>query len=298
MKDHRRNEIKVGLTVLFGLLLLLFGVASFKNWTLGTSDYQLTIRFPTSASLQMGDEVSVNGVRAGRVESVMLDRNTVLVRARIQTEYPLRQDATARIQMLELMGGKKIELQQGTSEAPFDLNMVMNGSVDPDIAGALGMVGNFEGDVKRISGKTTELLDNVNNVVGDREFITSLKEAVENLRVISSEVRQLVSANRSNANTIADNVVKLTNRVDTLLTETRPFINSALRKSDHAITSADSLMSEVHSLVTEIRESKGLVSRLLHDQALSRRLDTMLTRVDSLTSIIINGEFVTRVKLW
>lgn len=298
MKEEQRNEIKVGLTVIAGLLVLLFGFSVFKNWSIGKDQYELRMHFPQSSGLQRGDQVSVNGVRCGEVADVRLENGGVLVTALIESDVVVHQDAVPVIQMLELMGGKKIDIRQSSSGAPADAGFVLRGRVDPDIAGALGVLGQAEGDITSITAQTDSLLRSLNAVVGDKALISSVKETVANLHAITGDLRGYVSRNDDKLDRITGNLLRLTDRADTLLADLQPRIGTGIDKAETVLGNTDSLVTDVRSLLAEIRDSRGLLHTALHDTTLVRRIDAMLVKLDSLSSIIINGEFRTRVSLF
>jgi phospholipid/cholesterol/gamma-HCH transport system substrate-binding protein len=297
MTKQRKNEFLVGLTVLVGLLILLFAFSYFKEWNTGRGTYALTMRFPTSAGVQAGDIVTVNGVRAGKVEQVTIQRNAVLVRALLAEEFALSEDAHPVIQMLELMGGKKIEISQGVSNVPLDVTKELAGSVDPDIAGALALVGQLQGDVRSIAEKANRLLDNLNAVAGDSSMIAALKTTVRTLDVLARDMRRLVSENAGNANEIAGHVATLTHRADSLLAVFPPRVQRSLDRADRTLVGADSLVTDIRGVVTELRTGQGLVPRLLNDTTLARNVDRLLQKVDSLTDIINGGQLRIKIRL-
>jgi len=171
----------------------------------------------------------------------------------------------------------------------------MRGLVDPDIAGALGMVGELGGDVTTLAGKAGQLMDNTNTIIGDPQFVAALRDAIVNLKTASGDLRSMLSDNRNNVKEIAATVVTLTRRVDTLLTETRPMMNRLVRRSERVLGTADTLLTDIHSFLTEIRMSNGIVNKALHDSTLNRRIDVLVAKLDSLSSIIIDGQL--RIKL-
>lgn len=298
MKEQQRNEIKVGLTVVTGLLILLAGFTVFKDWSIGRSEYRLQVHFPHSAGLESGDQVSVNGVRSGKVASVELENGGVLVTALIESDVQVYRDARPVIQMLELMGGKKIEIRQGIDGTPVGPDDVLVGSVDPDIAGALGLLGEMKGDVQDIATQSDSLLRNLNAVVGDRRFIGSLKETAANLHALSAELRIYMERNSENINDLTVNLASLTGRVDTMLFELRPAVEGSLEKSDRVLTGADSLITDVRGLLREVRDSRGMLHAAIHDTSLVGRMDRMLMKFDTLASILIEGEFNTNIDLF
>ena len=116
MNNEKKTEIKVGITIIVALLLFIFVYGWAKNFSLNSNNKLLYIKFPTVAGLEIGDMVSVNGVRKGLVESITSDDNHALVQVIFNEEVNLKQDATFSIMMLDLMGGKKIEIKAGDSD--------------------------------------------------------------------------------------------------------------------------------------------------------------------------------------
>ena len=298
MKNQRRNEIKVGLTVLVGVLILLFGFSVFKNWTIGKAEYMIHIEFPTSAGLQPGDQVSVNGVRVGRVTSVKLKNGGVLVDAMIESGVLVFRDAVPVIQMLELMGGKKIDIQQGADGDPADVGVLLRGKVDPDIAGALGALGDVQGNITDIGLQADSLLRNLNSIVGDQHFIASVKETMVNFHRLSEDLRGYVARNEGNIDKLTANLVSLTSRTDAMLSELQPRLGAGLDLTERTLGGVDTLIIDIRGMLSEIRHGRGMLNTVLFDTSLARRMDAMVSKLDSISNIIINGKFTTRISLF
>lgn len=297
MKNQRRNEIMVGFTVLAGIVILLFGFAEFKEWQLSSSRYTLRVRFTTASGLEVNDPVFLNGIKVGEVDAITFEQRSIIVELAISNEYRIPTDSRVSIQMLELMGGKKVDITQGLATTMLESGAEVKGAVEPDISGALSFVGSLEGDVRGITGNANRILDHVNGIVGDPAVIAGIKESAENLRVLSRDLRSMVTENRGSVKTITGTVDRLSRRVDSLLVTLTPGVEQGLRTANSALTRGDSLLASVQTLVTEIRESRGLVHTVLHDTTLTARIDKMLAKTDSLASIIINGDFKVRIRL-
>jgi phospholipid/cholesterol/gamma-HCH transport system substrate-binding protein len=295
MNEQRRTEIRVGVTVIAGLLVLLLGFTFFKEWRLSGGTYTLAMRFENSSGLQPGDPVMVNGVRAGKVSLVKVDKNTVLVKAEIDQEYQLTEDAVPTIQMLELMAGKKVEIRQGASARLLEPGTELRGAVDPDISGAFGVLGSLRGKIEQMAEKANTLLDNSNGMLGDKEFTGAIKQTVTHLEVISRDMQTLIAANKNNVNELSETLTRMTRRVDTMLVELRPKASRGLDAADRLAGRADSLLTDVHDVVTQIRDSKGLLHKVLSDSTLNPRLDRLFAKLDTVTQIIIDGQL--RIKL-
>ena len=79
MNEDKKTEVKVGITVLAAIIVFIFIYGWAKNFDLTSNEKNLTIKFETVAGLELGDLVSVNGVRKGLVNSVTTKDNFALV---------------------------------------------------------------------------------------------------------------------------------------------------------------------------------------------------------------------------
>lgn len=68
MKNSRATEIKVGVTVLLGLLVFIWVLGWAKNFSVSSSDNIVRVSFNKVSGLEIGNNVTVNGVRKGSVK--------------------------------------------------------------------------------------------------------------------------------------------------------------------------------------------------------------------------------------
>ena len=115
MKNERKTEIRVGLTVLVGILVFIWILGWAKNFSLQSNEQLIKVRFINVSGLEIGDQVTVNGMRKGYVKEMIVEPNNVVVELSIDNDIKLKEDASFAISMLDLMGGKKVEVFPGTS---------------------------------------------------------------------------------------------------------------------------------------------------------------------------------------
>ena len=296
MKEKQKNELKVGITVLFGIVILLYGFFQLKEWSVST-EYPLTIRFSTSAGLQKGDVVSINGVKSGKVESVVIDGNSILARVLLSEDIRLTSDAKASIQMLELMGGKKIEIMQGSSPTLLDRSKIMTGTVEPDIAGALSIVGDVKGDVVQLSSNANKLLINLNKLLGDEELHSSVKSSFANLNQTMVELKGMIAENRAHAKKITENLSNLTAELDTLAKESRPKITTTLDRTASTLAQTDTLFSEIKLLLRDVKQGQGFLHQALYDSTFSMRIDSLMGRLNKVMEVLLDNGVKVRIRL-
>jgi len=250
-------------------------------------------RMPASSGLEGGSPVVVNGVKRGRVTDVVNDKGSVLVKADIDDASDLREDASAVVTILEITGGKKIEITPGTSAKPFDINNEMPTTVAADLSGLVTSLGEVSGDaitlVRRldtISAALTDLLrdgsfsTDVKSITSDGAvFVTDLKTwfqrnkdplttSVRDLREITSQLRESVNRNEPK-------VSQIVARTDKVLLS----LEATLAKADGAIVGADSLIARINSIVQDVRTNKSLLNMLMYDDKVVGKLDTTLLSI-------------------
>src|ERR1019366_7174141 len=127
MTNEERTDIKVGLTVIAGIAVLLFGIGWAKGWSTSSKEIKYRAVFANSGGLEKGDPVTISGVTRGIVQNIELRQSDVLVTMAMSEHLDLRSDATASISMLELMSGKKVELHSGMSSQSLASNAIIPG---------------------------------------------------------------------------------------------------------------------------------------------------------------------------
>ena len=141
MKDQRKTEIRVGITVIVGLIIFFWILSWAKNFLLVSKEKTVQIRFDNVSGLEVGDFVTVNGVRKGNVHDIEEEKNDVLVTVSVNNDTDLRKDARFGLAMLDMMGGKKVEIKPGTSSEFLDYSKIQYGSFNSDIPAVMNLVG-------------------------------------------------------------------------------------------------------------------------------------------------------------
>ena len=113
MKSNKNLELKVGLLSIAAIILLVVGITLVKGISVSISQNVIRLRFEQSAGIQESAPVTINGVKRGSVTKVENDNGSVLISANLSDISDIKEDAFAKITMLEITGGKKIEIFPG-----------------------------------------------------------------------------------------------------------------------------------------------------------------------------------------
>lgn len=290
MDVTRSTEIRVGIVSILSIALLIGGIMLGKGISLNPSNKLIKIRSVSSGGAEPGSPVVINGVKRGQVTSVVNENGSVLISAELDDVSDLHGDASARITILEITGGKKIELTPGSSAEGFNLSKEIPATVSADIGGLVATLGDVSGNavsiVKRLDSLTGTLTDMTRDgqLVADVKTISSegalfvkdlrswfasnkdpLGQSIRDLRAIASQLRTSIDKNEPK-------VSRLVDRLDATLTS----IDGTIGRADRALTNADSLVRRIDSVLIEVKANKGLLNSIIYDEKFADRFDSTL----------------------
>lgn len=314
MKDHRKIELKVGIFSIVGTILLIVGLIVGRGYKVSVSMQTIKFRFPNSAGLQISSPVVVNGVKRGVVNNIQNDKGSVLVEASIDNIDDLRKDVSARISMLEVTGGKKIEVFPGISDQKFDPNFEIPGETAADIPELVTYLGALFDKTKTLISRLDTTLASSNQLIGDRKFIRDAKLSIENANQILNTTREILEINQENikqtlkdlrliVSSLKKDYSKYEPRLDNLTTQLDQIsqkTNKLLTSTDNSMRTVDSVLSQINIILNEVKNGDGIANRLIYDKDFSLQLDSALTQISEFISIIrkhgvnVNLRFGTR----
>lgn len=175
MRNERKTEIKVGLTVLVSIFIFIWILGWAKNFSINSNSKIVKVRFTNVSGLEIGDQATVNGLRKGYVDDMKVEPNNVLVEISLDNDVILKEDATFAISMLDLMGGKKIEIFPGNSSQVYDLSKVSEGLFYADIPSVLSLLGSMQDDFVTVLKDVKLSLSSVNKYLTDEKLSSDVK---------------------------------------------------------------------------------------------------------------------------
>ncbi|MBI4974219.1 MAG: MCE family protein [Candidatus Omnitrophica bacterium] len=121
MNGIKTFELKVGIFVLIGAVILFLIVFSIGDINLIKSGYHINVVFNFAAGIGPSAPVRLAGVGIGEVEGIRLfydekdKRTKAILSAWIQQDARIEEDARATVNTLGLLGEKYLEIIPGTS---------------------------------------------------------------------------------------------------------------------------------------------------------------------------------------
>lgn len=288
MKDERKTEIRVGLTVLVGILVFIWILGWAKNFSIKSNEYFIKIRFINVSGLEIGDQVTVNGMRKGYVKEMFVQPNNVLVELSIDNDVQLKKDASFAISMLDLMGGKKIEVFPGTSSQAYDNSKISEGTFYADVPSVMSLFGSVQDDLVTVLKDVKISLHSLNKYLTDEKLNADVKKSLSNLSLLTEKLNVMIAENRNDVRSLTKNAVELTETSNKLLSSNKENIDQLFIDLKNVFQKSDSLLSDLNSLTNETINKGNNVGKLLYDENIINDLKQTLKQVNELTSILID----------
>ena len=288
MRNERKTEIRVGLTVLVGILVFIWILGWAKNFSIRSNEHIIKVRFANVSGLEIGDQVTVNGMRKGYVKEMIVEPNNVLVELSIENDVQLKEDASFAISMLDLMGGKKIEVFPGTSSRVYDNNKISEGKFYADIPSVMSLFGSVQDDLVTVLRDVKISLHSMNNYLTDDKLNADVKKSLSNLSLLTEKLNAMISENRNDVRSLTQNAVELTETSNKILLTNKDNIDQLFVDLKSVFQKSDTLLTSLNSLTTETVNQQNNVGKLLYDENLIKDLKQTLKQVNELTSILID----------
>ncbi len=293
-----KTSYKVGLFVLIVSIVTGFLIIKFSGKEFGQSFKSYYVYLDDAQGLSKGADIQVKGVKAGKVEDITFENGKVKVLLHIKEEVPVYTDATVTIRTYGLMGDKYIYIEPGNSKSGLLAeNQIIQST--SKIASTEEMVN----QVQISAQKFTELMDNLNEAVGEDklkkliedfdkfaynandvviENKEDIRQAIENIRQITAEIRKELPNIVENLDKTLENTKNITaeNREDIrkLISSLKDLSISLKEKAPKTLDSIDKAASQVEQAVAENRQD--LKISIENIRKASNNLNQLLTKIN------------------
>lgn len=287
MRNPRATEIKVGITVLLGLIVFLWVLGWAKNFTLSSSDNLVKVIFSNVSGLEIGNNVTVNGVRKGHVKDFVIQGSNVIVTLSINSEVDMRKDAKFSLESTDLMGGRKIEVNPGTSDQDIDLSELQQGTYISDIAGMISLFSDIQDKIGIIANESVKTLKGINSLLDDENFIVGIKTSVANLNNLTAKLDKVLTENQQNIKEITENTKSITSDTKVFIQQNKENITQSLNNLNIVLTKSDSLITSLNYLAQQTATGGNNLGKILYDDSLYYDLTNSIKTLKELSTIIL-----------
>ena len=241
---------------------------------------KVTVQFGNVAGLDEKTAVRVAGVSVGKVSKIRLVEGKALVDVDLDPDVALRQGASASIESRGLLGEKYVELVPGPfGAAPLPDNAVIVGGVPVSFDEITKLARDIEVDIKSI---TTSLKESIGGPEGEER----LADIVQNMRLISQEVRAMVETNRvgvdatiANFRAFSSAMNDLVARVDSIVASNEGNVSGGLSNIREISEKLQTTTDNLNQITGRIREGEGTVGKLVQTDETHKNLNDALVAV-------------------
>lgn len=307
-----RKEIKIGLTVLAGLVLLYLAIAWTKSlhfFAANRNNFEIV--FQDVAGLKEGDPVTVFGYPSGNVEGIRLENTGAIVTINLRDDVVVKKDAQAEIRVKELMGGKLIALTPGLATANLASGERINGSTSLDFSSAFAKAGEFldkfdadkvddiVNNVSRIAESFAKVAEEIDSM-DTGALLEDVNQSADRLNGILAQVEQKqlvadIDNSLARINELADNADRTLNSfgdlADKVSDKTLPSVDQTLEQMNTLLKEADEMVDVLSDLTKQMKNQSTLAGKILYDEEMALKFD------DALFNLIKTMEHVRTKKI-
>jgi len=282
----RFSEVKVGITILVGILILFY--MSFrigKYGVFGESGYDLNVSFKNATGLDIRTPVKIAGVEVGRIKRITLDGFNALAVVTLKQSVRIPIDSKAILRTHGILGDKFIEIVPGNEQTMLAKgerikNVVEAPDLDQLFVSLSGAAKNFG-----------ETMGELKGIIGENEK-AGIKKTIENFQVVSSEFKGIVRDNKEKITRVVSNVDETMTGLKQIVkdVETGKGTLGQLVKDEKLYSDAKEAVSALKVISSDIEQGKGTIGKLVKDEAIYDEAKATITNIKELTDGIKKGE--------
>ena len=274
-----RNEIKIALVAVAGIVALFIGMNFLKGTHLFTGSKTYCFAFDDISGLTKSSPIYASGYQVGLVKDIIFDyshKNKTKVIAEMDKQMKIPTGTTAFISS-DVLGNIKVTLNIAPNRGEF----IQEGGLIPgDIdRGPMGEVTSMIPAVKQMLPKLDSILLSLNLLLADPAIASSVHNVQDMTANLTKTSREL--------NTI---VAKLHREIPGVVTKTNRILDHSetftanLSQVDVATTmrKVDEAMADVKAVTAKINSNEGTLGLLMRDPSLYNQLNTTVRSADSL----------------
>ena len=290
---HRKTEVRVGVIALTAIVLLVAGIMWGKGSGIGVDRKEVVIEFDNAAGISTGTNVYLYGVKVGDLSDVSIQDKGAKVVAHINSNIDLHDDAYASIQVMELTGGKKIEIFPGSAGGLLTDHIVIPGRNQADIGAIIAVAQDLVTNAGPLFKRADTVLAVISQLIGDKRLQRNISTAADQFAAASVELNQILRENKGRISSAITSV-------DLLATDLQQFVgrnegdmeaiiksgrtlvgnaSTALVGAQDVMLRVDRLVRRLDSIAVDLREGDGTISRFLYDKSFALELDSALNGI-------------------
>ncbi len=295
MEKSKRLEIKVGLFVAVGLILLATLLLQFsKSTSIFQGNYELRLHAVNVGGIKPRAQVLLAGVQVGVVSEIKLaaDGRSVTIFLKIYKNFQIYHDARFTIEQAGILGDQYIAITPMANTEPFLVDGADIPCAEPfdlqEVArSASGFIQQLDTTAKKLDIAITE----IQRVVLNQQTLTNFALTIANAHSVSEEaiatvdgLKQMVATNQTQVNFAISNVVAFSQKLDHLGDSADALLASNGAQIAVATHNLADSSETLKSIMSDVQNGKGLAGTILQNQTLATNVQAIASNLAVTTS--------------
>jgi phospholipid/cholesterol/gamma-HCH transport system substrate-binding protein len=289
------NEQKVGLFFLVGIILVFVAVEATVGTGLLSRTYHLYVQYGDVQGLRTGDAVQVAGLKLGKVDTISLQPNGVLVKLQLNEKAVVHRDSLARLDYQALSGNRFISISLGTPNSPVLKNGdTIEGEVPSSLSDIVTQVKTVAQSVTDLADSLNQnqdrLLNNVDTMIEENR--NALQQTLANIDSITAKLdrgdgtlAKLLNDGSlyDHANAMVADLQKISDRLARGQGDLGRLVNSDGALYDdvrETVARLNTTATNLEEISAQVRDGQGTLGRLVQDDQLYEDAQSTLHSVD------------------
>lgn len=288
-----RTEVKIGIAVVLGFLLLLWGLNYLKGKNLFNKHDEFYAVYPNVSGLMQADAVLINGYQVGQVNRMILTgpaQDQIVVEMTIDDKVRIPEGSIAKIISSGMLGTKAIDLELKPAPSSYSPGDTLISAIEK------GLQARISEGVTPIKESTEHLLQTIDSVivnVFDQKAQQDLKMTMGHVEKTSAVFMQKREELRQSIDDLTSVIATLKNSEEDIDHALSNFsaISDSLKKAElkSTVDEANAALKEINLLVSKVNQGQGTLGHLANDDSLYINLDQSAANLSLLLDDIRNN---------
>lgn len=274
-----RNEVKIALVAIVGIIVLFFGLQFLKGLSLYSDDATYYAKFDNISGLSANSAIYADGYKIGVVKEIVFgygDGSKIVAILDVDKRMRIPKGSRVAIES-DMLGNLKLNLVAGENRTELlEPGDTIDGSATK---GVLDKVGQLMPSLEKIVPKLDSIATSLNVILADpsiRNSLHNVDNITANLTVTTAELNRLVKSVNSEvpdmmakANGVLDNTERLTKNLSEVDVQA-------------TMTKVNATLDNVEQMTAKLNSNDGTLGLLMRDPELYRNLTATMRDADSL----------------
>lgn len=281
--------MKIGIFVTAVLVVSFCLINYLRGKDLFNKEIEISARYSNVEGLVPSAPVYIKGYKAGKVIEVdyLPESDDFKVTCSVMKEFLIPSDSRMVIYGVDIMGGKGVRIEQGTSNDLVPDGGVIASSSEPALLDGLAS------GVAPLMEKVGSTLDTLNTAVSAVNRILAegnISKTLVHMERTMSDVRSIASKVEGKSEELdefIDNLAQLSSKLITLTDSADALMSDASSAvSRISVEELNEAVGSFRDLLEKMNDPDGSIGRLLTDDSVYDSIDSLLNDVDTLVQKI------------